>query len=269
MKLNEWAEKEIELACKKENPNWDGKSFDYGCACYQSALKAYKSMLDDNHSGFSWGLTSNILKRLLDDLPLTPIKDEDFVQDPSMPQASEKELEDRKLKSDIQCSRMPSLFRYEHLDGKIEYHDVNRAYCFNIDNPHITYTSHLCNIIDELYPITMPYYPSVNKYKIAVEDRLHDKSLGDYDLLRIAYIIKPNGEKETINRCYQEVITGYFKYKDSDDIRHETKMIEIDYETYKKLANEQIESHYNPAVDDLKIIEPNENHSNNSYECCG
>ena len=40
-------------------------------------------------------------------------------------------------------------------------------------------------------------------------------------------------------------------------------------ETYKKLANEQIKSHYNPAVDNLKIIEPNENHSNNSYECCG
>ena len=30
MKLNEWAEKEIEIACKRENPNWDGKSFDYG-----------------------------------------------------------------------------------------------------------------------------------------------------------------------------------------------------------------------------------------------
>jgi hypothetical protein len=26
-----WAEKEIELACKHENPDWDGESFDYGC----------------------------------------------------------------------------------------------------------------------------------------------------------------------------------------------------------------------------------------------
>lgn len=257
------AENEVKIACKKENPNWDGKSFDYGCAFYQSAVKAYKSMLDDGHSGFSWGLTSNILKRLLDDLLLAPIKDEDFVQDPNMPQASEEELKDRKLKSAIQCPRRPSLFRYEYLDGRIEYHDNKRAYCFNVDNPNITYTNRLCSkIIDELYPIKMPYYPSRYKYRIAVEERLHDKSLGDYDLIRVAYIIKPSGEKETINRCYQEVIIGYFKYKDSDHIRHETKMIEIDYETYKKLANEQIESHYNPEVDELKIIEPNENH------CC-
>ena len=73
MTTEEWAEKEIEIACKKENPNWDGKSFDYGCACYQSALKAYKSLCEDDHSGFSFGLTKNILIRLMNGLPLKPI----------------------------------------------------------------------------------------------------------------------------------------------------------------------------------------------------
>ena len=48
MTMTEWAEKEIAAACKKENPNWDSKSFDYGCSCYQSALKAYKSLVDDD-----------------------------------------------------------------------------------------------------------------------------------------------------------------------------------------------------------------------------
>ena len=81
MTTNEWAEREIEIACKKENPNWDGKSFDYGCACYQSALKAYKSLCEDEHSGFSFGLTKNILIRLMDGLPLMPITDEDFISD--------------------------------------------------------------------------------------------------------------------------------------------------------------------------------------------
>lgn len=260
MTMTEWAKKEVELYKEKQD--------DYGKLCADSALKAFLSLMDDGHSGFSIKITQKLLNRLINGQPLQPIEDKDFVQDPSMPQDSEEYLKENNLKSEIQCPRMPSLFRCEHLDGKIEYHDNYRAYCFDIDNPHITYTSHLCKIIDELYPITMPYYPSVNKYKIAIEDRLHDKSLGDYDLIRIAYIIKPNSEKEIINRCYQEVITGYFKYKDSDDIRHETKMIEIDYETYKKLANEQIKSHYNPEVDELKIIEPNENHSNNC-ECCG
>ena len=250
MKMTEWAKKEVELFKEKQD--------DYGKLYADSALKSFLSLVEDGHSGLSIKITQNLLNRLINGQPLQPIEDKDFVQDPNMPQDSEEYLKENNLKSEIQCPRMPSLFRYEHLDGKIEYHDVNRAYCFNIDNPHITYTSHLCKIIDELYPITMPYFPSVNKYKIAVENRLHDKSLGDYDLIRIVYIIKPNSEKEIINRCYQEVITGYFKYKDSDDIRHETKMIEIDYETYKKLANEQIKSHYNPEVDELKIIELNE-----------
>ncbi len=28
MTTNEWAEKEIEIVCKKENPKWDGKSIE-------------------------------------------------------------------------------------------------------------------------------------------------------------------------------------------------------------------------------------------------
>ena len=78
MSMLDWARKEIEIACKKENPNWDGNSFDYSCACYQSALKAYESLCNDQHSGFSWGMTINILNRLAEGKPLTPITDNDF-----------------------------------------------------------------------------------------------------------------------------------------------------------------------------------------------
>ena len=81
MTTEEWAEREIEIACKKENPNWDGKSFDYGCACYQSALKAYKSLCEDGHSGTSFNITKNILIRLMEGLPLKPITDDDFKRD--------------------------------------------------------------------------------------------------------------------------------------------------------------------------------------------
>lgn len=79
--MTKWAEREIAAACKRENPNWDGKSFDYGCSCYQSALKAYKSLMDDGHSGYSFSITKNILKKLLDEIPLSPITDEDFFSD--------------------------------------------------------------------------------------------------------------------------------------------------------------------------------------------
>ena len=78
MRMSEWAKREVEIACKKENPNWDGESFDYGCACYQSALKAYLSLCEDEHSGMSFSLTKNILVRLMEGNPLTPITDEDL-----------------------------------------------------------------------------------------------------------------------------------------------------------------------------------------------
>ena len=54
MSMQTWAEKEIEIACKRERADSkveDGE-LDYGCACYESALKAYKSLIEDGHSGF-------------------------------------------------------------------------------------------------------------------------------------------------------------------------------------------------------------------------
>ena len=69
-----WAKKEVEIACKKENPNRKDGEFDYGCACYESALKAFQSLCEDGHSGFSIGMTQAILNRLINGEPLTPIE---------------------------------------------------------------------------------------------------------------------------------------------------------------------------------------------------
>ena len=71
MSMQTWAEKEIEIACKRDG-DWD-----YGCACYESALKAFKSLMGDGHSVFSIGVTKHILNRLIDGKPLTPIEDMD------------------------------------------------------------------------------------------------------------------------------------------------------------------------------------------------
>ena len=77
MSMKDWAEREVEIACRRENP--DRGEFDYGCACYESALKAYKSLVEDGHSGFSIVLTKHILNRLIDCKPLTPIEDTDDI----------------------------------------------------------------------------------------------------------------------------------------------------------------------------------------------
>lgn len=80
MSMSDWAEKEVEIACEREKSHSeeDGDC-EYGCACYHSALKAYKSLMEDGHSGFSISLTKQILDRLIDRKPLTPIEDTDDI----------------------------------------------------------------------------------------------------------------------------------------------------------------------------------------------
>lgn len=204
MIMTEWADREITAACKKANPEWDGKSFDYRCSCYQSALKAYKSLMEDGHSGFSYSITKNILIKLLNNIPLSPITDEDFFMfaDETEEWASmnnEGFLKDTKLKSRYQCPRRTSLFRYEHLDGTITYHDHDRAYCVDINNPSVSYYSGMTRIIDDMFPITMPYTPSNKQYTVNTEEFLLDPKNGDFDHCRVVSIVTPDGEEIPIN----------------------------------------------------------------------
>ena len=204
--MTDWARKEIELACKHENPNWDGKEFDYGCACYQSALKAYESLMQDEHSGTSFGFTKNILIRLMEGLPLRPITDDDFIATAENSIYNKECLEEKGLKSCVQCSRMSSLFRDETIDGKVIYTDINRYYCIDIHNPNLTYScGDASKILNELFPITMPYYPITAKYKFYTEDFLTDKANGDYDTKGFLYCITPQGERIEINRFFGEI----------------------------------------------------------------
>ena len=71
MSLLDWAKNEIEIACKKERGSAPNNEWDYGCACYESALKAFECLCEHGHSGMSIGITKNILNRLIDGKCLT------------------------------------------------------------------------------------------------------------------------------------------------------------------------------------------------------
>lgn len=200
-KILSWAELECRIACKKENPEYDfdSRKFDYGCSCYKSALRAYKSLEKDGHSGFSWSATVRILTRLLNHQPLTPITDEDFFsQGVSRVFESPEYLKEHNLKSNIQCPRYSALFRKETLDGKVSYHDVDRSYFIDIEDPSNTWSG--CDsFIDEMFPITMPYMPSQKKFKIYAQEFLCDRSNGDFDTRGILYVETPEGERVDLN----------------------------------------------------------------------
>lgn len=98
-----WAEREVEIACKREAPDRKPGEWDYGRACYESALKAFNSLCENGHSGFSIGMTKQILNRLIEGKPLTPIEDtEDAWND----------ISERGEIAKYQCRRMSSFFKY-------------------------------------------------------------------------------------------------------------------------------------------------------------
>lgn len=194
-----WAENEIGLACEHEKSGDDGNGFsEYGCACYRSALKAFGSLMEDGHSGMSIGITKNILNRLIAGKPLTPIVDAEDIWSNHM--SFEKNGE-----KSIQCKRMSSLFKHIKADSSVSYNDVSRAVCVSVNNPNNRYHSGLVDkIMDEMFPISMPYMPSTNPYYVYCEDFLYNTENGDFDTVGVFYVITPNGEKIKINRFFAE-----------------------------------------------------------------
>lgn len=222
MSMLEWAKREVEIACKRENPDKKEGEFDYGCACYESALKAFESLCEDGHSGMSIGFTKNILNRLIDGKPLTPIEDTDDVwskrhRSKDLPYVT------------FQCKRMSSLFKNVYNDGHVEYTDVDRYYCKDIDNPIVSYTSGLVTrIVDEMFPITMPYSPGPSII-VFCEDFLTDRKNGDYDTKAILYALKydENGDQKRIE------INRFFRVSVGDETGSWTEISKEEYEERK------------------------------------
>ncbi len=189
----EWAENEIELAKKAFNK--DDVEYDYAIMCMDSAIKAYKSLMEDGHSGYSIGVTKTILNALIDGVPLTAIEDTDDIWN---------KIDDGMY----QCKRMSSLFKDVSEDGAITYKDIHRVVCIDA-NSGASYSFGLAhNYLDSLYPITMPYNPKREKYKIFCEDFLYkdpgEETHEDFNRFAMLYMIEPGGNRVEIGKYYKE-----------------------------------------------------------------
>lgn len=202
MNMIEWAENEIRIALARENENDD--FCEYIKACHESALKAYESLCDDGHSGMSISVTRNILDRLIKHQPLTPIEDTEDVWTEIF---QKREDDQNRL---YQCNRMTCFWKHVYPDGTIIYSDNERVCGVNMNNPECTYYSGLATrIVDDLYPITMPYCPPNRPYKVYMEEFLFDKRNGDFDTVHIHYIRTPEGDKVDVNRVFTESELGW------------------------------------------------------------
>lgn len=199
MSMSDWAKREVEIACKRENPNRKDREWDYGCACYESALKAYLSLMEDEHSGMSFGFTRNILIRLMNGLPLTPIEDKPEEWN-DVGWSSEDGTEH------YQCRRMSSLFKNIRPDGTVTYDRTDDYYCKDV-NTGMTYSGGGAREIIDRYakPITFPYNPVAGKYVLTTAEYLTDRKNGDFDTKAYLTLTTPEGEKFEVNEYYGEV----------------------------------------------------------------
>ena len=218
--IERWAENEVAIACCREKPDRKDGEWDYGCACYESALKAFGSLCEDGHSGFSIGLTKAILNRLINNKPLLPIEDTDEVWSDISDMSGLKGEE-----CNYQCKRMSSLFKYVYADGTVKYRDVDRYHGVNINCPDAPYHSGLIDtVMDELYPITMPYMPADRAYKVYTEEFLVDPKNGDFDTVGILYVITPSLERVEINRYFKEAPNGFAEIDEAEYVKRKMKV---------------------------------------------
>lgn len=223
--LLNWAKREVEIACKKENPDRKEGEFDYGCACYESALKAFESLCGDGHSGCSIRFTKSILNRLIDGHPLTPIEDTDDIWEECT------WSKDSPYKT-YHCKRMSALFKEVYDDGTVRYHSNDYCYSVDINDPESAWSNgFVSRIIADMFPITMPYVPG-KPIRVVTEEFLVDPMNGDYDTMGVLYCLKEengeaNGEQKRIE------INRYFREPEGDEPREWTEISKEEYEDRK------------------------------------
>lgn len=198
MSMLEWAKNEIEIACKRERYDKDPNELDYGVACYESAFKAFESLMEDGHSGMSISFAKAIINRLIDGKPLTPIEDI-----PDIWSYVTCRQDDCTL---YQCKRMSSLFKYVYNDGTVKYNDIDRFCCFNKDDPNsgCWFNGFINRLLDAQFPISMPYSPSSTPWRVYCTEGLSNPKNGYFDSIGIHYVLRPDGERVEIQRFFKE-----------------------------------------------------------------
>ncbi|UWO24065.1 hypothetical protein [Marvinbryantia formatexigens] len=236
--MESWAEREVEIACERENPDRKPGKWDYGCACHESALKAFLSLLEDGHSGLSISITKQILNRLIDGKPLTPIEDTDDIWEFAYRIGLS---EGEPGFSAYQCKRMSSLFKTVYTNGTVKYEDNNRCCGVDVNSPDVSFHNKLItDVVDDMYPITMPYCPEDKPFVVYREDFLTDAKNGDYDTVAFLYLTKPDGERVEINRFFKEDKDG--------------RMCEIGFEEFEERRKMHEERLWNLKIEKLESI---------------
>lgn len=197
MSIDIWAKREVELAKNEAlKSGSDNCSAHYICECLNSALKAFKSLIEDGHSGASVEQALMFLQRLVRGFPLTPIDEDTTWVKSSVSESGT---------TTYQCARMTSLFKDVDREGNITYSDVHRVVCVNKDDLQapVWYNGFVSKIVNSIYPIKFPYYTSSDPIIAYVSE--HTTSVTeDFDTMCIDSVKLYNGETVNVKRFFKE-----------------------------------------------------------------
>jgi len=190
--MSDWAEREVEIvisSLKKSIKEDD--DFKYSKSVYYDALKIYKFIMKQGHSGYSFGALRHILKKLINEMPLSPITgaDSEWITCDFMNVSADRQI--------YQNIRRYSLFKEVYKDGTVKYDDINRIVCLDLNDERYC-TRTITDIVNEMFPITMPYEPDSEPYKILTDRICKDKDMG----FIVYSVVTPKGETIDINKFF-------------------------------------------------------------------
>lgn len=217
-----WAENEVEIVLNNLKKK-QTEDYKYTEAVLNAALEVYSVLAEQGHSGLSYNYTCQVLKDLLDRKPLTPITGEDD-------EWGDKEtIQDGKACQ--QNKRRTSLFKYTFPDGTIKYSDVDRVRSAEVGTHDYCWCSGISTrVVDELFPITLPYYPEGTfLVDFVTINSLCENILfncGDYNGVFVYSFRTPDGKRYDVNRLFLE---------DEDGRMNEVKLEDADKELVDEL----------------------------------
>lgn len=241
MSILEWAKNEVALATKSHS---ESVSDAHDIVCYKSALDALTAWLKYDHDRASMDFTLSILTRLATVQPLTPITEDDFTASGIVDIDDEAWLKELHLKSVCSSPRFPSLHRLEYLDGKIVYCDTTRVSTVDAHDQQQEASSIVLatKIIDELFPITLPYLPPIQKYIVTMERSTPDAGNSEVDTCVFLGIKTPEGETFDIRRYYER----------NENDGHWVEITKREYVSRKRCKPELEEAAHRAAKDYIK-----------------
>lgn len=221
MSMIDWARREVSLIRDIEKRRLECWEFEEVAECYDAALEAFESLLQPRPMYLDMDTTKNILNRLLNYKPLSPIEDiDDEWEDAVVIRESSGKQQVRYIHK-----RMESLYKYINANGSVGFIDLSQFQFVSLDSSALYPCDFLREVVGKMYPISMPYTPMDGPITVYVQQFLVDQRNKDFDTMMILYVVKPDGVRYDVNRYFRKGKGPWFEIGSNEYIKRLEKYL--------------------------------------------